>query len=91
MTAGATAKVFTYHADDGTLVVDLKEVATDLAKEKGKREDGQEDAGVLFVGLLGLLPVVVCIKPPRLSEDEPPAQTRIAEIVGRVFGKARRG
>ena len=79
MTAGATAKDFTYHADDGTLVVDLKEVATDLAKEKGKREDGQEDARVLYVGLTRAASRCYLYQAPvRLSEDErPPAQTRI--------------
>ncbi len=79
MTAGANAKDFTYHADDGTLVVDLKEVATDLAKEKGKLEDGQEDARVLYVGLTRAASRCYLYQAPvRLSEDErPPAQTRI--------------
>ena len=75
MTAGANAKDFLLTCGRRTLVVDLKEVATDLAKEKGKREDGQEDARVLYVGLTGLLPVVICIKPlyacPRTKDHLP--------------------
>ena len=79
MTAGAHAKDFTYHADDGTLVVELKEVATDLSKEKGKLEDGQEDARVLYVGLTRAASRCYLYQAPvPLSEDErPPAQTRI--------------
>jgi len=79
MTVGAKAKEFTYHQDDGKLVVDLKEVATDEAKEKGKLEDGQEDARVLYVGLTRAASRCYLYHAPlRLSEDErPPAQTRI--------------
>jgi exodeoxyribonuclease V beta subunit len=79
MTAGAKAKEFTYHRNDGKLVVDLKEVATDMAKEKGKLEDGQEDARVLYVGLTRAASRCYLYQAPlRLSEDErPPAQTRI--------------
>lgn len=79
MTVGAKAKDFTYHRDDGELVVDLKEVATDLAKEKGKLEDGQEDARVLYVGLTRAASRCYLYHAPlRLSENErPAAQTRI--------------
>ena len=44
-------KHFKYHREDGTVVVDLYESATEEALEKGKLEDGQEDARVLYVGL----------------------------------------
>jgi exodeoxyribonuclease V beta subunit len=79
MTVGAKAKEFTYHQDDGKLVVDLKEVATDAAKEKGKLEDGQEDARVLYVGLTRAASRCYLYHAPlKLSEDDrPPAQTRI--------------
>jgi len=79
MTVGAKAKDFTYHRDDGELVVDLKEVATAGAKEKGKLEDGQEDARVLYVGLTRAASRCYLYHAPlRLSEDErPAAQTRI--------------
>jgi exodeoxyribonuclease V beta subunit len=79
MTVGAKAKEFTYHQDDGKLVVDLKEVATDAAKEKGKLEDGQEDARVLYVGLTRAASRCYLYHAPLwLSEDDrPPAQARI--------------
>jgi exodeoxyribonuclease V beta subunit len=79
MTVGAKAKEFTYHQNDGKLVVDLKEVATDAAKEKGKLEDGQEDARVLYVGLTRAASRCYLYHAPlKLSDDDrPPAQARI--------------
>ena len=47
MTAGATAKRFHLPCGRRYFGGGSQEVATDLAKEKGKREDGQEDARVL--------------------------------------------
>jgi exodeoxyribonuclease V beta subunit len=79
ITVGGGAKSFTYHQDDGKLVVDLHEVASDAAKEKGKLEDGQEDARVLYVGLTRAASRCYLYHVPLwLSEDDrPPAQARI--------------
>jgi exodeoxyribonuclease V beta subunit len=84
ITVGGGAKSFTYHQDDGMLVVDLHEVASDAAKEKGKLEDGQEDARVLYVGLTRSASRCYLYHAPlRLSDDDrPPAQARIMRSWG---------
>ena len=84
LTVGGGAKSFNYHQDDGTLVVDLHEVASDSAKEKGKLEDGQEDARVLYVAMTRAASRCYLYHAPyRLSEDDrPSAQARIMKSWG---------
>ena len=50
-TFGGKRDDFKYHREDGTLVVDLKSIASEDAKAKGSTEEQQEDARVLYVTL----------------------------------------
>jgi len=70
---------FSYHREDGKLVVDLTQTAGEEAKEKGMLEDAQEDSRVLYVGLTRAASRCYLYHAPvKLSENAiAPAQVRM--------------
>lgn len=78
---------FTYHDDQGDLVVNMRELSSATELEQGSLEENQEDARVLYVGLTRASSRCYLYHIPGVPEKDEPltAQGRIFQGINQAF------